>query len=351
MIPPLIEPLLKRYEVFFTQINMGTFPIRSYPGSEELIAEYAAILNPTEADQFFEKFGVGNSTDGTHKPFDRQVAYIFLLEILEAYDAAQYHAIHKGTPFYFIGWTAYQYFNFNRAMFYMDAAVSEDLKFPQVQAKQSSRASLNFFLLKPEPGPSGLPIHLELIDVVEEVLKDYHTDGGGVISVDDFRIKFAEDLLYAGPKQRSVLTALYTFILQYEDCERSIRLRSNTGGSIQPFLDHLFDGARMLESLLEERGGGGKTLHPKITSTPALSVNQNVLSGNKTLNEAEQAYQNHIASGSSFQDRNFSSSYIVRNTTGHSLLWPDQFASISSYKTLYSSLINSIFWTIEKLWL
>jgi len=103
---------------------------------------------------------------------------------------------------------------------------------------------------------------------------------------------------------------------------------------------------------LENRGFSGNTLNDKINKAETdIMIQKSILKGNKSLKDAEYLYKNHIEIGSSFQDSNFSSSYIIRNTTAHSLLWPDQFTSTNSYTTLYNNLINSIFWCIEKLWL
>lgn len=343
-----IQRLLATYESLFNDVNQGTKPERIFPGNAQIITDYEEISNAIEADTFFENYGAGNATIGVHNPFERHRAYELLLQILKSYNPVQYHKIHKGTPYYFIGWTSYQNYNFAKAIFYMDAAVSEDLKFSDVQNKKSTRPSLDFFLLKSVPGPSGLATHLALLDIVNNTLQEYKTNGGGSLTIENFSNKFVYDLLYSGPKERSLLTALYTFLLEFQEKEKQINLRSDTGGSIQPFLDHLFDGARILESLLEKRGGTGPLYH-KIVKTTAIAV-KCVLKGNSTLAYAEQEYNNQIAAGSSFQDCNFASAYIIRNTTGHSLLWPDQFSSGSSYTTLYNNLINSIFWTIEKLW-
>ncbi|MBS3915550.1 MAG: hypothetical protein KG003_13730 [Bacteroidetes bacterium] len=342
---------LNLYEALFNDVNQGTLNRQAYPGSMQLVDDYDKISSAYESDIFFAKYGVGNATSIVHNPFERQRAYELLLKILKSIDPVKYQKIHKGTPFYFIGWTTYQYRDLSKAIFYMDAAVSEDLKFPDVQSKASTRPALDFFLLSSEPGPTGLSTHLELRNIIDITLQTYNTNGGGTISIDDFRNRFVVDLLYSGPKERSLLTALYTFLLEYQEKENQISLRSDTGGSIQPFLDHLFDGARVLESLLEKRGGTGNTLNPKIVNASAIAVNRTALKSNNTLADAELEFNNQVAAGSSFQDSNFASAYIIRNTTGHSLLWPDQFANVSSYTTLYNNLVNSIFWTIEKLWL
>lgn len=350
-LPQQIQTLLSNYERTFHDVNQNTIPSRVFLGADTLISQYKNISTPQEADTFFEIFGVGNVGSGVHNPSDRQLAYELLLKILQSIDPVQYHKIHKGTPYYFIGWTSYQYKDFAKAIFYMDAAVSEDLKFSEVQNKLATRPALDFFLLKTEAGPSALATHLELYNTVDKTIEKFKAASGGLITIETFRNRFVEDLLYSGAQGRSLLTALYTFLLEYNEKEMQINLRSDSGGSIQPFLDNLFDGARILESLLEKRGGGGGTLKPKITNTTLISVSSNVLLPNKTLADAESQYLSLVSAGSSFQDCNFSSAYIIRNTSGHSLLWPDQFTSGDSYKILYDNLVNSIFWTIEKLWL
>jgi hypothetical protein len=346
-----LQQLLSKYESTFNYFYQNAIPQKVFPGIPQLIADFNSITITSSADDFFGIYGVGNSTTIAHFPFERQVAYELLLQILQLLNPIQYKNIHKGTPYYFIGWTAYQYGEYAKAIFYMDAAVSEDLKIANVQNRTSTRPALEFFLLRTQGNPTGLTTHLELLNVVENTINEFNSNSGLNITIGLFRSNFIEDLLYSGAEGRSLLTALYTFLLDHVETEKEITLRSDTGGSIQPFIDHLFDGARILESLLERRGGAGNTLRPKITNTPLISVSPNVLLGGQRLTDAENQYTTLKAAGNSFQDCNFSSAFIIRNTSGHSLLWPDQFTSGNSYKTLYHNLVNSIFWTIEKLWL
>lgn len=350
-IPAPIQLYLYQYEDIFNSVNKGTSPDKIYPGNSQLIDNYKKITNANEADFFFAKYGVGNATSIVHNPFERQMAYELLLQIIKSLDPVQYYKIHKGTPYYFIGWTTYQYRDIAKAIFYMDAAVSEDMKLPNIKNKSNRSLAIDFFLLNSEAGQTGFSTHLELYEVIEKTLKEYKNNGGGIITIEDFRRKFIIDLLYSESKERSLLTALYTFLLEYQEKQKQIDLRSDTGGSIQPFLDHLFDGARILESLLEKRGGKGISLHPKIVNSPAIAVSSSVLKSKCTLAEAELTFNILIASKSTFQDCNFASAYIIRNTTSHSLLWPDQFLTVNSYTILYNNLVNSIFWSIEKLWM
>jgi hypothetical protein len=344
----LLLNYIELYNKIQTEINSG----KLYPKHSNLISDYNNISTPTDADVFFEKYGVGNLERGIHNPFERQNGYELLLYILNKCNQEKFQKIHKGTPYYFIAWTSYQYQDFAKAIYYMDAAVSEDLKFFEVQNRLTTRPSLDFFLLNNTPGPSGLPAHLEFRNIMEKTFLSYKNNGGGVISIDLFREKFINVLLYSGIEGRSLLTALYTFILEYPNKEMQIKLRSNSGGSIQPFIDHLFDGGRILESLLETHGARGNTLRNKINYLEAeILIENTVLKNNSSLKDAEFEYKNHLENRSFFQESNFSSAFIIRNTTGHSLLWPDQFTQTDSYTILYNTLINSIFWTIEKLWL
>lgn len=343
-----ISQRLLEYEMFFQMINKGTG--RVFIGTSTLVSDFKNISNPVEADKFFEVYGIGNATQIIHNPFERHLGYEMLLSILKEIDAVQYRKIHKGTPYFFIAWTSYQYFNFAKATFYIDAAVSEDLKIEEVKSGKSLRQSLNFFLLK-ENAPSEITTYIELGDVVQKSFTEYAASGARTISIDNFRNKFIQPLLYGEPKGRSVLTAFYTFLLEYEEKRKQIELRSDNGGSIQPFLDHLFDGARILESVIELSGSKGNDLEKKIGNSPSLMVTNSLLKGNKSLASAELQYTTLKDSGATFQDYNFASAYIIRNTTGHSLLWPDQFASLDSYTTLYTCLLNSILWSIQKLWL
>ncbi len=351
-ITPEVQVLLEKYEVIYNNVNVKANPLRIYKGSPKLISDYEKTTNPKKADAFFDNYGVGNATSGIHNPFERHLAYELLLKIMKEHDAAQYYKVHKGTPFYIIGWTSYQFQNFRKAIFYMDAAVSEDLKFDAVKDRYETRPSIDFFLLKEQTQGSGIATHIKLIDTVKTSLNNYHFAGGGKISVDDFRHKFANDMLYAGVEERSLLSALYTFFLEYEEMNLQISLRSDSGGSIQPFIDHLFDGARILESLLEKkRGKRGGALQKKILAAKSLGITQQVLKGDGKLASAEIQYKLLKSEGKAFHEYNFASAYIIRNSTGHSLLWPDQFENPGSYSLLYNSLLNSILWTIEKLWL
>jgi len=316
---------------------------------ENFFVEYESF-NDREGDSLFEKYGIGNISSGVSSPFERAKSYESLLKILNDYDPAQFLKIHKGTPYYFMGWTAFQFEDYEKSLFYMDAAASDDLRFPNVMDQTSTRPAVDFFLLNNKPGGSGFVIHQHMSDVVEKTLHDFASRSSVHINKTDLVDKFIKPLLYSDVKKRSVLTSLYSFLLKFEKRKSEIKLRAATGGSIQPFLDHLFDGAVLLESILGIQGTG-ITLKPKIVSLPQLSIDASVLFGNKNLADAEPTFNAMVTAAKSHQDCVFAASYIIRNTTGHNLVWPDEFVDEKIYTTLYNCLVDAIFWSIYKLWI
>lgn len=344
-ISPCIYELFDVFKLEFEKLTSGPLPNLII-----ILKEFEKISTRQNADDFFQNYGVGNVIKGLDRPFERQYAYEQLLLILKEFDNDKYQFIHKGTPYYFIAWVSYQYHDFSKSLFYMDAAVSEDLKDPDIKNKKMASSSIAFFLLK-KVGTPNILIHNEFIDVIENTLKIYLKNSRSTININDFIEKFIKDLLYSTHRDRSLLSALYVFILEFKDVYYQLELRSNDKGSIQPFLNHLFDGARIFESLLEIKGAKGSTLRQKIESLSSkLLINNTVLISNKKLEDAFITYNELQTKGSNFQESNIASAFIIRNTTGHSLLWQDHFNS-NFYITLYNNLINSIFWTIEKLWL
>lgn len=348
-IPDSTLILLNEYEVQFNKISKLSQSNKIYPNHENLIIDFKSITTCEQADDFFSKYGVGNYILDTQQPFERQNAYELLLEILYSIDSTKFKNIHKGTPYYFIGWTAFQNGNFAKAIFYFDSAISEDVYFRK--EKTYKLPAHKFFLLDNSSTSFAEKIHKELRQTISKTIKHYNAESGSNITIDNFRENFLIEMLYSDSQKRSLLTALYTFLLEYKENEKQVKLKTENGGSIQSFLDHLFDGARILESLLEIRGGEGNTLYPKITKSDKINVSKSALKSNQTLKDAEIEYYEQLTKGGSFQDCNFASAYIIRNTTGHSLLWSDQFTNSQSYLNLYRHLINSIFWSIDKLWL
>lgn len=326
-----LQQLLGEYLEYFVKLRSAT----EYPGSIQLIEDYESITTFTEGDIFFGKYGVGNKTFAVENPFERSVAYEVLLYILQKYDKTQFNKIHKGTPYYFIAWTSFQIGDYEKALFYMDAAVSEDLR-AHGRREGYTTPSLSFFLLENLPQAAGfLTLHTNLNAVMIENINQFQIETSINVEMKDFVQRFIRPILYdSDSKSRSVITALYGFLLESRLLKRQVFLRSPDGGSIEPFINHLFKGARILESVLKLKFNGSN-LESAVSKLHLLKVNTNLFKGNKSLASALETYEKYKSQGKSFQDCNFSASYIIRNTTGHSLIWSDEFKSEETYLTLY----------------
>jgi len=98
---------------------------RSDEFARALIADFEALSHdPADADFLFSSLRIpalfGESPERQITVWER------VLGILRDADAARYEAIHKGTPFYFLGVASYLGQDFERALFYMDCALEQD---------------------------------------------------------------------------------------------------------------------------------------------------------------------------------------------------------------------------------
>src|SRR6266540_6902466 len=99
--------------------------------------EMKAILQtiPTDPDEegkflgdlmFFPGRLYDPQTKKVVQPHDSLSIYEQTLLQISRIDPTLYARIHKGTPFYLMGWLAYEIKDYEKGVFYMDAALSED---------------------------------------------------------------------------------------------------------------------------------------------------------------------------------------------------------------------------------
>ena len=99
-------------------------PHDSLPGI--VIAEYLGIdsRDHAKANRFLETYTIGNDTEVVDRPFERFKHYEELMHGLRSLDVRKYEEMHKGTPFFFMAWLSFDMRNFERALFYLDTAIS-----------------------------------------------------------------------------------------------------------------------------------------------------------------------------------------------------------------------------------
>ncbi|GAF77909.1 unnamed protein product [marine sediment metagenome] len=132
-----------------------------------------------------------------------------------------------------------------------------------------------------------------------------------------------------------------------------MKLRSKNGGSIEPFIVHLFKGGLIFESLLKKKYADtaeGNTLGSYLNEALAdLELGTHPIYRRRssyTLSDVINLLP--VWNSESFQEKAVAVAYTIRNTTGHDLAWPDQF-NINIYDEIFESLLNAILWVIWKL--
>lgn len=314
-------------------------------------------LNPADGDAFFEEYAPGNAFKGPLYPFERSNDYENLLRIIRKEDPDKYLIIHKGTPFYFMGWINFYLKQYEKAVYYMDCAISEDIrktkfKNPALQNDEVVDNALQwpagqFFKLAHQSGTAQIIVD-ELSNYCQHELIRFNRETGTAISLKAFIDNFISILL-KNEKSRSIATAIYSFILEYHEIRQMIVLRSSLGGSIEPILTYLFKGGLIFESLLKylyptkDDGTIAKTIghiaHTNAFKTDYISsVDTTATSIKDIIKEIQD----------SSLKTSFNTTARIRNTTGHNLQWEDEFDDVLNFEKLHNQIINSILYICDK---
>ena len=223
----------------------------------------------------------------------------------------------------------------------MDAAISEDKKNSKDWMKEP--AAMSFFWL--ESPQVAQRVTTDIRSTLNEEIQRFNSiSGRHPFTISDFIEKFAKSLITSMPPHRTIVTAFYTFLMEFTERIQELEIRSSEGGSVEPFISHLFKGGLVYESLLKifyqkttldkiYKDSGFKNDFLKTVSTSANTLNK--ISG---------------AIGADDMQTAFDTTTQLRNTTGHNLVWDDIF-STNTYTRLYQQEINAIFHIISQKYL
>lgn len=323
-----------------------TFMTQEKIATARLAFRQMVINGPEDGDRFFEAYGPGNSTQVIERPFERFEDYELLLSVIKEDDPQKFAQIHKGTPYYFMGWLAFDLKNYERAVFYMDAAISEDIRKDPTGWQNHPG---NQFLTLSDNSQVAERMTRHLRELVEKELSRFNSISNlSQITLTNFIDKFIL-VLSKDTDKHSIITAFYSFILEFGDREKELQLRSSSGGSIEPALTYLFKGGLIFESLLKhlypnkDNGDLVKTLGDIYqTTTFKTDFLQNVRTSSASLQDIVTSVNN-----SNDLQTAFNTASKLRNTTGHNLVWDDVFNNIDNFKTLYQQVVNAMFFIIR----
>jgi hypothetical protein len=342
-----------RLHQWYSQLSGG----RSFADAK-LAFENLQILGPHTGDNYFEAFGAGNILAFADRPFERFVCYEYLLELCKDTDLIKFKQIHKGTPYYFLAWIALEIHDYEKATFYIDAAVAEDIRAEGNNIDRAlTRPMGQLLFLRPtnDRGERHVAwrVSQQLRDLVLSELKDFKSNTGVDIKLTNFVDNFITYLIKKDIKNRSIISALYSYVLEFSDRQKMLTLRSEDKGTIEPVIIHLFKGALIFETLL-------KTIYPKNDSGQIIKTLGDLYknSGYKSKRypslkglSAKSFRQllsvikrtKKIALSSCFKNVT-----KIRNMTGHSLKWDDIFEDVDNYHRLYKQERNALFYLIKQ---
>lgn len=311
--------------------------------------------NPEPGNLLFQVSGPGNAIDIIDRPYERFFAYERLLEDLCADDEDKYKTIHKGTPFYFLAWTAFLMGDYEKAVFYMDAAISEDKK--NLGGKWTEYPAGRFLTLSESRDQAARIITQELRTEIDTQIDRFKKVSNKALTLEKYVNEFVIPLM-EDREARSIITALYSYVLECSDRLIMIRLRSDYGGSIEPFLVHLFKGGLIFESLIRKLNPevkNQKTGERLITlygflCDPGFKIKYDLKDIDNQFSEPLDTL-NEIISYCKKGDSStiaFITAYRLRNLTGHNLARTAEFNDPEDYLHLYHQVINALFYVIAK---
>lgn len=308
--------------------------------------------NSTAEDEFFSAqppkviYKVGTEPRELVQVVESFNHYKSMLVQIQRVNPARYKKMHKGTPYYLMGWLSYAMSDYEKAVFYMDAALSEDLA---NNPNWKNTPASSFLMISRDFELSAAPeIAKELRTEMDKMMRRYSRSSPNNLTTNRFVNKFIKPHA-AIPEYRAIATSFNTFVLERKDRLEQIKLRSNHGGSAEPFFTHLFKGALIFESVLK-RKITGRTLGDCL-SNGAAQLGITNFSYRTCQNVNFRDIPSHLdrLKSDNFQERNIAIAYAIRNTAGHDLGWDDIFKH-KTYSRLLSSLENSILWAINSLY-
>lgn len=294
-----------------------------------------------------------------HSPSAHVDAWERILGILLAEDEQRYREMHKGTPFYFAGTASYLARDFEKALFYMDAALEEDLRlhkrgWPKVPSGR-------FVLLDSDSTEQfARPLVVRTRALFEEVMTKIRNDGGIGLSVDDLRSKLVYPAMNTTPGKRSAVTGLISFLLELQSRITELALAGSQTSTAEPFFLHLFKGAVLFETLLKTSTTGIsiQRSQPRATIDHFLReptiysafgfANQPQGLGGDTLDDVFGAIKNDESAGLDCTQRAIRATWGIRNKVGHSMAWPSR-PSREEYSNIFYLIAGALSATLDAL--
>ena len=300
--------------------------------------------DPTAASDFFVRFGLAQLY-GQGAFFQALERGHKILHLLNQLNSEKYSEIHKGYIFYFMGMAAYRLHDFQSAIYYIDATLSEDRKnFPE---DPDTPPHLFLRLEGENERQAAQALTGGAQETIEEYLRLYNNVlEENQLGIDPLLIEEVREF-FLGPSvaedmasKRSLASTFITFFLEFKYRDFQLRLRREPGTN-EPLIFHLYKGCLLYESLLKN--------NPKVkvdtrTLRPTLNLlsNEMQLTFNNGIDIRAETLDDALQEAVAGTDELTSSVIItgkLRNTLSHNLGWPSE---ISPEQYLHGFLQISI---------
>lgn len=338
---------------------LGQSAVQAYLNTDAcknmVLQDFRNLSDPSTAEALFSQYAVPILAESPSAQID---AWERVLGIMESDDANRYQTLHKGTPFYFMGMASYYCRDFEKALFYMDAALDEDLR--SYKDQWSDLPAGKFVLLDTESRNQAAMLLVKITRAgFENVMTAIASAGGSRLSIEEFRSNLVQPAMVPGSGKRSAVTALLSFLLEFSSRAKELSLTGgNPTGTGEPFFLHLFKGALLFETLLKTSTAGSaiQGANPKAT-LDILLRNPSIYSafgftsppqglGGDTFDDVLMAIESDTTSD--FTKRAVRATWGIRNKTGHSMAWPYKPQS-DEYEKVYQLIVGAISTTLAKL--
>lgn len=308
----------------------------------------AATGNPAPAHNFFAQFDY-NIYLNNQQFLQVHERTIPLLQKLKQLDPDAYARIHKGVPFYFTAISSFVLRNYAEAVYFFDAAVSEDL-----QNDPGERTPAIMFLeIDGDPKNQAARQLSRIAEKKLQVFVDQYNLLPAAIptSIPEIRRKFLSRAWGDRQEWRTLATSLISFLLEWEYLAdlQSIRIAD---GTREPFFTHLFKGCVLFESLLKANPNVevpesqlGKILHKNTGVRNRLGIHGNIDTAGPTFSDVLAGLPNAVNSIES----DLEITARLRNTIGHNIGWTTPMTS-DQYVQLVGKVMNTILHTISGLY-
>lgn len=305
-------------------------------------------------DGFFDIYGPGNSISEINRPTERHSIYKILLASLFKNNPKKYQNIHKGNAFFFLSWTAWDTGNVSESLYYLDCAISEDIRNDGHRFKENP--AYKTLLLDDRCENTNKIMISKIKKVLSSTYQVFCNDFTSTKDLDTFIQEFLDKVLLNPKEYRSIIISFYTFVLEYNRLSIIFDISPKEPRATDLFIINLIRGTNLFESILKlfyptlsSNTLGGifkdanfKTDFPVLFPTKLKKIDPIVLV-NKSIPDIISFINNPPMKHKNAAYTMMWAAYGIRNQVSHNIV---QSINVDEYCLLVNTLFKAIYYLI-----